>query len=124
MSHILVVEDDADIRDYLSFRLELDGHRVTTAIDGLEGLAAAHTDPPDLILVDWMMPRMTGLELCLQVTDDPDLGGTPVIMLTARSQEVDVERGFAAGATDYLVKPFSAVELSSRVTSALRLRAR
>jgi DNA-binding response OmpR family regulator len=124
MSHILVVEDDADIRDYLSFRLELDGHRVTTAVDGLEGLTTAQAEPPDLILVDWMMPRMTGLELCLQVTDDPDLAGTPVIMLTARSQEVDVERGFAAGATDYLVKPFSAVELSSRVTSALRLRAR
>lgn len=124
MSHILVVEDDADIRDYLSFRLELDGHRVTTATDGLEGLAAAQAEPPDLMLVDWMMPRMTGLELCLQVTDDPELGGTPVIMLTARSQEIDVERGFAAGAADYLVKPFSAVELSSRVTSALRPRAR
>ncbi len=124
MSHILVVEDDADIRDYLSFRLELDGHRVTTATDGLEGLSAAQAEPPDLILCDWMMPRMTGLELCLQVSDDPELGGTPVIMLTARSQEIDVERGFAAGAADYLIKPFSAVELSSRVARALRPRSR
>jgi two-component system phosphate regulon response regulator PhoB len=96
------------------------GLRVLTEHDGEGGLAAARLELPDLIVVDWMMPRLTGLEVCVEVRKDPGLARTPIILLTAKAQEADIARGFAAGADDYLVKPFSPRELATRVDALLQ----
>jgi two-component system phosphate regulon response regulator PhoB len=109
------------IADLVAFRLTRLGLDVSVETDGQAGLAAARELRPDLIVLDWMMPRMNGLEMCAALRSDPDeaLARTPVLLLTAKAQEPDLERGFAAGATDYIVKPFSPRELATRVTAAL-----
>src|SRR4051794_14234033 len=121
MSHVLVVDDDPVIADLVAFRLGRLGLQVSVESDGEAGLAAARTLHPDLVVLDWMMPRMNGLEVCqaLRSDADPELARTPVLLLTAKAQEPDLERGFAAGATDFVAKPFSTRELVSRVTAAL-----
>lgn len=124
MSKILVVDDDTDICDLISFKLTSMGHDVVVEHDGEGGLAAAHAERPDLVVLDWMMPRLTGLEVCIALRDDGLLSDVPVILLTAKAQEADVQRGFAAGADDYIVKPFSPRELGSRVEALLGRRRR
>jgi DNA-binding response OmpR family regulator len=121
MTRVLVVDDDPVIADLVSFRLSRLGLEVSVETDGQAGLAAVRALRPDLVVLDWMMPRMNGLEMCAALRADPDeeLARTPVLLLTAKAQEPDLERGFAAGATDYIVKPFSTRELASRVTAAL-----
>ena len=121
MTRVLVVDDDPVIADLVSFRLARLGLEVSVETDGQAGLAAARELRPDLVVLDWMMPRMNGLEVCAALRADPDaeLARTPVLLLTAKAQEPDLERGFAAGATDYIVKPFSPRELATRVTAAL-----
>ncbi|ADB73079.1 response regulator transcription factor [Geodermatophilus obscurus] len=121
MPHVLVVDDDPVVADLVAFRLQRLGLQVTVRTDGETGLAAARRLRPDLVVLDWLMPRMDGLEVCraLRADADPALARTPVLMLTAKSQEPDLERGFAAGATDFVAKPFSTRELVSRVTAAL-----
>jgi DNA-binding response OmpR family regulator len=121
MSHVLVVDDDPVIADLVAFRLGRLGLQVSVESDGEAGLAAARALHPDLVVLDWMMPRMNGLEVCaaLRSDADPELARTPVLLLTAKAQEPDLERGFAAGATDFVTKPFSTRELISRVTAAL-----
>ncbi|MCW2705914.1 MAG: response regulator receiver protein [Blastococcus sp.] len=121
MSHVLVVDDDPVIADLVAFRLGRLGLQVSVEFDGEAGLAAARQLHPDLIVLDWMMPRMNGLQVCqaLRSDADPQLARTPVLLLTAKAQEPDLERGFAAGATDFVTKPFSTRELVSRVTAAL-----
>ncbi|MCZ2803592.1 response regulator [Modestobacter sp. VKM Ac-2983] len=121
MTHVLVVDDDPVIADLVAFRLSRLGLRITVETDGEAGLAAIRELRPDLVVLDWMMPRRNGLEVCRAVREDPDpaLAGTPVLLLTAKAQEPDLERGFAAGATDFVTKPFSTRELVSRVTAAL-----
>jgi CheY-like chemotaxis protein len=121
MPHVLVVDDDPVIADLVAFRLGRLGVTVAVESDGEAGLAAARQMRPDLVVLDWMMPRMTGLEVCaaLRSDGDPELARTPVLLLTAKAQEPDLERGFAAGATDFVSKPFSTRELISRVTAAL-----
>jgi len=116
---ILVVDDDADIRDMLGFKLAKAGFEVHTEEDGETGLAAARELSPDLILLDWMMPRLTGPEVCRELRDDEATARVPVILLTAKAQEADVQRGFATGANDYISKPFSPRELMSRVQALL-----
>jgi two-component system phosphate regulon response regulator PhoB len=116
---VLVVDDDQDIRDVIALRLRLDGFEVHTEADGEAGLAAALQLRPALVLTDWMMPRMTGPELCQHLRASPETATTAILLLTARAQEGDVQRGFAAGADDYIVKPFSPRELSSRVRAVL-----
>ena len=113
--NVLVVDDDPDIRELVTFKLEQMGHNVLTEKDGEGGLAAALEHVPDLILLDVMMPKLTGIEVCQKLRDDPATERVPVILITAKAQEADVERGFAAGADDYIVKPFSPRELASRV---------
>jgi DNA-binding response OmpR family regulator len=121
MPHVLVVDDDPVIADLLAFRLSRMGLQVSVETDGEAGLAATRQLRPDLVVLDWMMPRMNGLEVCraLRADADPSLARTPVLLLTAKAQEPDLERGFAAGATDFVAKPFSPRELVSRVTAAL-----
>ena len=121
MTRVLVVDDDPVIADLVAFRLTRLGLDVSVETDGQAGLAAARELRPDLVVLDWMMPRMNGLEMCAALRADPDeaLARTPVLLLTAKAQEPDLERGFAAGATDFVAKPFSTRELISRVTAAL-----
>ena len=119
MSNIVVVDDDADILGLLEYKLTAAGHQVTAEADGEAGLAAIHEVKPDLVVLDWMMPRMTGIEVCLELRKDPELADVPVLFLTAKAQESDVQRGFAAGGNDYVVKPFSPRELAARIDALL-----
>ena len=121
MPHVLVVDDDPVIADLVAFRLGRLGLQISVETDGEAGLAATRELRPDLVVLDWMMPRMNGLEVCraLRADADESLARTPVLLLTAKAQEPDLERGFAAGATDFVAKPFSTGELVSRVTAAL-----
>jgi two-component system phosphate regulon response regulator PhoB len=119
MPTVLVVDDDPDIRDIAAIKLTQAGLRVLTEADGDAGLAAALDQAPDVLLLDWMMPRLTGIEVCARLREHAQTAQTPIILLTAKAQEADIERGFAAGANDYIVKPFSPRELVARVTAAL-----
>lgn len=119
MARIVVAEDDADIRALVVFKLEQSGHEVTAVDNGAAAVDACRADPPAVCVLDLMMPGMGGLDACRAIRSDPALAGVRVILLTARAQESDVEQGFAAGADDYLLKPFSPRELSSRVNALL-----
>ena len=119
MSSILVVDDDRANRMLIEFTLASLGHEVRVENDGERGLAAARANVPDLMIVDWMMPRLSGLEVCAEVRRDPLLALLPVILVTAWAQEVDRQRGLAAGADDFILKPYSLRELASLVESRL-----
>jgi DNA-binding response OmpR family regulator len=124
VSAVLIADDDPDIRDLVAFKLEQAGHDVTTVDNGLAALSAAQERPPDLVVLDVMMPGMSGIDVCRQLRGEPATAALPIILLTARAQEGDVEVGFGAGADDYVVKPFSPRELVSRVEAVLaRMRA-
>jgi DNA-binding response OmpR family regulator len=116
---VLVADDDADIRDLVTFKLEQAGFDVITAEDGPTALSAAHERVPDIAVLDVSMPGMSGLDVCRMLRADPATAGMMIIILTARAQETDVEGGFSAGADDYLIKPFSPRELTSRVQALL-----
>ena len=124
MKTVLIVDDDPDIRELITWKLGQAGYATIVAGDGEAGLlAAAATDDagklPDLILVDWMMPKMSGIDVCRALRDDPATARIPVILLTANAQEADVERGFAAGVDDYIAKPFSPREMLGRIQAVL-----
>lgn len=117
--NVLVVDDDPDIRELVAFKLGQMGYSVSTEKDGEGGLAAAIDGKPDLVLLDVMMPKLTGIEVCQKLREEEGTADVPIILITAKAQEADVERGFAAGADDYIVKPFSPRELASRVEAVL-----
>lgn len=119
MARILVVDDDEDLRELVAVVMGMDGHEVSQATDGVTGLDAARTGAPDLVVADWMMPGMTGLEMCAQLRARPELAEVPVLMLSARSAEEDIRAGLAAGVTAYMTKPFSPRELADRVRRLL-----
>ncbi|PVZ14577.1 response regulator transcription factor [Actinomycetospora cinnamomea] len=119
MATVLVADDDPDVRDVVVFKLQQSGHEVLVAEDGGAALDLARSSRPDLAVLDVMMPRMTGLDVCRELRADRATAGIPVILLTARAQEGDIESGFAWGADDYLTKPFSPRELDSRVRAVL-----
>jgi two-component system, OmpR family, phosphate regulon response regulator PhoB len=119
MTTILVAEDEADIRTLLTLKLKQSGYVVRDFEDGTAALADARAHRPDLAVLDVMMPGMSGLEVCQALRADPAMSGVPVIILTARGQHADIEAGFAAGANDYIVKPFSPRELAARVSKLL-----
>jgi len=116
---VLVVDDEQDILDLVRFRLEHDGYRVLTASDGQTGLALAQAERPDLCILDVMMPKLSGLEVLAHLREDPSTAAVRVILLTARGQDADVDRGFELGAHDYVTKPFSPKELRRRVHAQL-----
>ena len=119
MARIVVADDDADIRDLVVFKLRQAGHDVQAVEDGAAAVEACQTAPPDLVVLDVMMPGMGGLDATRALRLDRRLARVPVILLTARAQESDIEQGFGAGADDYVVKPFSPRELASRVAAVL-----
>jgi DNA-binding response OmpR family regulator len=119
MTAILVADDDMDIRDLVAFKLEQAGYDVVAVDNGLAALTAATENPPDLVVLDVMMPGMSGIDVCRQLRLEQGTKALPIILLTARAQEGDVEVGFGAGADDYIVKPFSPRELVSRVEAVL-----
>ncbi|GAA3272986.1 MULTISPECIES: response regulator transcription factor [Dactylosporangium] len=119
MTAILVADDDMDIRDLVAFKLEQAGYDVVAVDNGLAALTAATENPPDLVVLDVMMPGMSGIDVCRQLRQEQSTKALPIILLTARAQEGDVEVGFGAGADDYIVKPFSPRELVSRVEAVL-----
>ena len=118
--HILVVEDEAALVELLRYNLEEEGFRVSAAADGEAALAAVAEDKPDLIVLDLMLPLISGLEICRQLRRRPETRSLPIIMLTARGEESDRIRGLDSGADDYVTKPFSPSELVARVRAVLR----
>lgn len=119
---VLVADDDPDILDLVRYRLERSGYKVATAETGTEAVRLAGELSPALAVLDVMMPGLTGFDVTRRLRADPQTVGIPVILLTARAQEADVQEGFAAGADDYLRKPFSPCELSARVQAVLGRR--
>jgi diguanylate cyclase (GGDEF)-like protein len=123
VSSILVVDDDVDIARFIEVNLRLEGFDVLVAHDGVEALDVIAEQLPDLALLDVMMPRLDGVELCRRLRSDPITASLPVIMLTAKSLSVDKVVGLTAGADDYIIKPFDTLELIARVRSTLRRNA-
>nr|WP_321252979.1 phosphate regulon transcriptional regulator PhoB [uncultured Ruegeria sp.] len=117
---VLVVEDEPAQREVLAYNLEAEGFRVSKAANGDEALLLVDEDSPDIIVLDWMMPNLSGIEVCRRLKTRPDTRSIPIIMLSARTEEVDKVRGLETGADDYVVKPYSVVELMARVRSQLR----
>lgn len=117
---VLVVEDEPAQREVLAYNLEAEGFDVTRAETGDEALLMLREAPPDVIVLDWMLPGVSGIEICRQVKTRPDTRAIPIIMLSARSEEVDRVRGLETGADDYVIKPYSVIELMARVRNQLR----
>lgn len=117
---VLLVEDEPAQRAVLSYNLEAEGFTVQTADNGEDALLLIAEQVPDLILPDWMMPHVSGLEVCRRLRARPETRGIPIIMLSARSEEVDKVRGLETGADDYVIKPYSLVELMARLRAHLR----
>ncbi|EDZ48311.1 phosphate regulon transcriptional regulator PhoB [Leisingera daeponensis] len=117
---VLVVEDEMAQREVLAYNLEADGFRVLRAGHGEEALLVVEEDMPDIIILDWMMPNLSGIEVCRRLKTRSETRNIPVIMLSARSEEVDKVRGLETGADDYVVKPYSVIELMARVRTQLR----
>ena len=117
---VLIVEDEPAQREVLAYNLEAEGFRVSRAENGEEALLLVAEDAPDLIVLDWMLPNVSGIEVCRQLKMRADTRKVPVIMLSARSEEVDKVRGLETGADDYVIKPYSVVELMARVRAQLR----
>lgn len=117
---VLLVEDESAQREVLTYNLEAEGFTVASAASGDEALLMVQEEAPDLILLDWMLPNVSGIEVCRQIKARPETRGIPVIMLSARSEELDRVRGLETGADDYVVKPYSVAELMARLRTQLR----
>ena len=117
---VLVIEDEPAQREMIAYNLESEGFRVIKTGDGNEALLLIEEEDPDLILLDWMLPGTSGIEICRQIKMKPSFRMTPVIMLSARSEEVDKVRGLETGADDYICKPYSVLEMIARVKAHLR----
>lgn len=117
---ILVIEDEDALATLLQYNLEKEGYAVAVAADGEEGLTQADERLPDLVVLDWMLPKVSGIEVCRRLRARPETRNVPIIMLTARGEESDRIRGLDTGADDYLTKPFSVPELIARIRAVLR----
>ena len=117
---VLIVEDEPAQREVIAYNLEAEGFAVSRAETGDDAMLLIEEDAPDLVLLDWMLPGVSGIEICRRLKMHSDTRNLPVIMLSARSEEVDRVRGLETGADDYVVKPYSIVELMARVRSQLR----
>lgn len=119
MAKIVIAEDEPDIRELIAFTLRFAGHEVITAGNGQEGFDLTKQERPDLVLLDVRMPKLTGYDACRKIKADPELGHIPVIFLSAKGQESEIAQGFAAGADEYLLKPFAPDQLTERVKAIL-----
>lgn len=119
MSTILLAEDDPDIRRLVSFKLDRAGFDVVAVEDGSAALDEARRHPPDLVILDVWMPRMSGIDVCRELRAGAGTARVPIIMLTARARPQDLELAYAAGANDYMIKPFTPRELLERVETVL-----
>ena len=120
MTKILIVEDEQGLVTLLSYNLEKQGYQVAVCMDGQKVMNTVATEKPDLILMDWMLPNVSGVELCQMIRQNYETKETPIIMLTARGDEVDKVKGLSQGADDYMTKPFSVPELMARIGALLR----
>ncbi len=120
MKRVLLIEDDRDIVELVRYNLEREGFQVAAATDGASGLAQIRKTPPDILLLDLMLPKLPGLEVCKEIRRDSTLNRLPILMLTARGEEADRVVGLEMGADDYVTKPFSPRELGARVKALLR----
>ncbi|MCC5981048.1 MAG: phosphate regulon transcriptional regulator PhoB [Oceanicaulis sp.] len=118
--HVLVVEDEDALAELLQYNLKKEGFRVTVAADGEEAMILVEERQPDVILLDWMLPKVSGIEVCRRLRSVQDTRNIPIIMLTARGEEADRIRGLDTGADDYIIKPFLMKELFARVRAVLR----
>lgn len=118
--NVLVVEDEDALAALLQYNLDKEGYRVSLAADGEEALMLVDERPPDLVVLDWMLPKVSGVEVCRRLRARPETRNLPIIMLTARGEESDRIRGLDTGADDYVVKPFSMSELAARIRAVLR----
>ena len=117
---VLIVEDEAPLVTLLRYNLEQEGFEVAEAVDGEEALVRIAEARPDAVLLDWMLPNVSGIEVCRQLRRSPSTRAVPIIMLTARGEETDRVRGLNSGADDYVVKPFSPSELIARLRAVIR----
>ncbi|MDC0737281.1 phosphate regulon transcriptional regulator PhoB [Cognatishimia sp. SS12] len=117
---VLLVEDEPAQREVLSYNLQSEGFDVVSAADGDEAMLLVEEESPDIIVLDWMLPGISGIEICRRLKSRSETRAIPVLMLSARSEEVDKVRGLETGADDYVVKPYSVLELMARVRSQLR----
>ncbi|MDO8882884.1 MAG: phosphate regulon transcriptional regulator PhoB [Pseudotabrizicola sp.] len=117
---VLLVEDEPAQREVLAYNLEAEGFRVVQAGNGEDALLLVDEDTPDIIILDWMMPELSGIEVCRRLKMRPDTRSIPIIMLSARAEEVDRIRGLETGADDYVIKPYSVLELMARARVQLR----
>jgi CheY-like chemotaxis protein len=124
MGKILVADDDVDVRTLVVLKLESSGHDVVSVENGAEAVAGCRDIRPDLVVLDLMMPGMSGLEATKAIRNDPEVAGTPIILLTARAQATDVDAGMAVGVDEYVTKPFSPRDLAARVETLLARGAR
>lgn len=120
MKRVLLVEDDRDIVELVRYNLEKEGYQLLSAADGAIGLAQVRKTPPDLLILDLMLPKISGLEICKEIRKDVNLNRLPILMLTAKGEEADRVVGLELGADDYVTKPFSPRELAARVKALLR----
>ncbi len=118
--HVLIVEDEDALSELLSYNLKKEGFRVSAASDGEEAMIAVEEHHPDVVLLDWMLPKVSGIEVCRRLRGRHETRNIPIIMLTARGEEADRIRGLDTGADDYIVKPFLMKELFARVRAVLR----
>jgi len=119
MTKILIAEDERDIRDLITYTLQFAGYEVVSAGDGEEAVQLTQQEKPDLVLLDVRMPRMTGYDACKAIKADEKTKGIPVVFLSAKGQEAEIEAGMQAGAVEYIVKPFSPDQLTARVRVVL-----
>ena len=117
---VLLVEDEPAQRTVLAYNLEAEGFAVTQADNGEDAMVLVDEEEPDIIILDWMMPKVSGIEVCRRLKMRPETRGIPIIMLSARSEEVDRVRGLETGADDYVIKPYSVLELMARARAQLR----
>lgn len=120
MTKILIVEDEAALVTILKYNLEKQGYKAVAVTDGKEAVTTAILEKPDLILLDWMLPNISGIDICRNMRKNFDLHNLPIIMLTARGDEADKVKGLSFGADDYMTKPFSVPELMARIGALLR----
>ncbi len=117
---VLIVEDEESISTLLDYNLSREDFETRLAVDGEDALLKTQEFHPDIVILDWMLPKVSGIEVCRRLRQNPDTRNLPIIMLTARSEETDRIRGLETGADDYLTKPFSTAELIARVKAVLR----